>query len=106
MTNAILAAPAVLAVSIRTPPGEWPVAAVLAGGADGVGWLAVGPQGRGTAFSWGAGGGEWRAPGPGWERLFRHDRKDESPAEPLTTIAPGEALELTVWFGEQPSGPD
>ena len=78
--------------------------AVFAWCRKGVAWLATEPHGTGVGFSLDpAGEPELRVHRPGLERPFRHDRADESPAEPLLDVPPGGVLELTLWYGDEPA---
>jgi hypothetical protein len=62
-------------------------------------WLAVAPTGTGVGFDLSRGHEELRVHSPGVERPYAHDRMGDAPVEPLRTVAPGETLELDLWYG-------
>ncbi|HUS14945.1 MAG TPA: MBL fold metallo-hydrolase [Chloroflexia bacterium] len=76
--------------------------AAFAWGADVSSWLAVEPHGTGVGFQIDGNTATLAVHRPGLEAPFRHDRRDESPHLPLAEVAPGEALTLTVWYGNGP----
>ena len=69
----------------------------------GLSWIAVAPHGAGVGFSRGPDGIEGRVHLPGIEGPFAYDRTDETPRAPLASVAPGGVLDLTVWYGSNPT---
>ncbi|MEO8286098.1 MAG: MBL fold metallo-hydrolase [Chloroflexota bacterium] len=81
-----------------------PLPAVFAWTDDKLSWVAAEPNGTGIGFSMLEGDPYVSLHRPGVERPFRHDRTNEAPFEPLTTIKPGESIELRVWCGDNVPG--
>lgn len=84
-----------------------PLPAAFALSQNKVEWVAVEPggtrAGTGIGFSLAENDPYLSMHYPGLERPFKHDRLDETPFEPFIEIAPGENLELRLWYGEQPT---